>query len=111
MIIATVSPAEKGTFLATVSLTDETGASATPSAATWTLTNTAGTVINSRSAVSLTPAASMKIVLSGDDLAVTDSGDLVRYITLEFTYTSTNGSGLKAREVVRFTIENLLAVT
>ena len=59
---------EQSTYVITASFTDETGAAVVPNSVTWTLVNGDGQVVNSRSAVSVTPASSVTIVLSGDDL-------------------------------------------
>ena len=65
-------PIDKSTFVITVRFFDEDEVAMTPVTATWTLTKLNGTVINSRSAVSITPATSANIVLSGADLDYDD---------------------------------------
>lgn len=109
----TNNPLEEATFAVTFGpFTDETGASVTPQSATWTLTDNAGNVVNSRSAVSITPASTIVVLLSGDDLALltTYSGQQ-RALLLEWVYDSSLGSDLPGKEVVYFTITPLAGVT
>lgn len=106
----TVSPNEESTVVITAACLDEDGAAVVPNAVTWTLTDAAGTVINSREAVALTPAESMDIVLSGDDLAVPNPGNTTRHLLIEGNYDSTAGSGLPIRDQATFKIANLVGV-
>ena len=106
--------AEEGTGVFTCAFKDETGAGMTPSSATWTLTDTSGTVINSRDAVVISSlAASVDIVLSGDDLALSSgfSGSAEeRVLTVEFVYTSDAGAGLPGKAECRFFIDAYVAI-
>lgn len=107
----TVMPAEKGTAKVTVtSFKDESGETVTPTAITWTLTDRLGNVINSRSAVAVTPGASVSFLLTGNDLAIGDNGRQ-RTITIVATYNSTLGSGLTAPAQAHFTIEDMVALS
>lgn len=109
-----ITPKEEGTLLITVGpFTDDTGATVTPSAVTWTLTDVVGTVVNSRSAVSITPpASSVTILLSGDDLALSSTlRGVKRILLVRFVYTSTSGSGLVGYIEREFSIQPLVAVT
>lgn len=107
----TVMPPEKGTAKVTVSgFTDESGSSVTPTTFTWTLTDLAGNVINGRSAVSVTPAASVSFLLTGNDLAMSGS-DARRMLLIECTYTSTLGSNLPLKAQASFSIEGMVGVT
>jgi hypothetical protein len=95
---------EKGTYVVTATATDAAGASVTPSAATWSLYDSRGNIINSRSAAPLTFTAGVaKIVLSGNDLAIS-TGDNKRTLLVEATYTSTEGSGLPLKRTHDFYI-------
>lgn len=106
-----VAAVEKSTFVVTAAFTDHTGAPVTPTAMAWTLTNGAGAVVNSRSAVAIAPlASSVSIVLSGADLALPDAGDPVRRLTLQGTYNSTLGNDLPFKDEVTFTIVGLEGV-
>lgn len=105
-----VEAVEQSTFVVTVSFTDETGAAVTPNAGlTWTLTDRHGTVINSRSAVSITPGESVEIVLSGNDLDF-DGADALRLLTVQGTYNSDAGNNLPLKEEVEFVVRGLTLV-
>jgi len=106
-------PAEEGTAVITASFTDHNDDAVSPNAGTltWTLTDTNGTVINSRSDVAITSAASATIVLSGDDLAITRTTGAKRIITLEGLYNSTVGNNLPIKVQGIFNIEHFAAVT
>jgi len=107
----TVSATEGSTYVITASFTDEDGSAVVPDTVTWTLTDTLGTVINSRQDVSETPASSIEIVLTGDDLAVDGYNSPVRVFTVEGTYTSlTHGAGLLLTGSATFTVERLAGV-
>jgi hypothetical protein len=79
-----------------------------PNALTWSLLDSAGTVVNSRSAVSIAPAASVTIVLSGADLVASEGS--TRVVLLEGTYDSDLGADLPLRDTVTFQIANLIGV-
>lgn len=108
-----ISANEKSTIVITVACADEDGSAVTPVSATWTLTDVDGTVINSRSSVSLTPAASMDVVLYGSDLAFQtgESGTVKRVLTIETTYNSDAGSNLPHKDQATFDLEDLAAVS
>jgi len=110
----TTHAAEQGTFVITVAFLDEDGAAEDVKTATWTLTDKDGTVINSRTNVTITdPTSSEDIVLSGDDLAFQtgESNTAIRILTVEATYDSDAGSDLPLKESVEFIIDNLIKVT
>ena len=108
--IISAAAREGSTFVITCAFKDETGAAVAPTTMTWTLTDTGGTVINSRTNVAISsPTATENIVLGGADLAVIN-GDRILILTLEGTYTSTNGAGLALKEQVQFTVKDLKAV-
>lgn len=103
---------EESTYAITISFTDETGAAVVPSSATWTLTDTQGTIVNSRSAVAISSLASSKtIVLSANDLSLAGYFGNDRILTVEAIYTSSLGAGLPLKQEVRFTITDLLNIT
>jgi len=102
---------ERSTYVITVAFTNESGVAVTPSAATWTLTDRAGAVINSRSAVVIgSLAASVNILLQGDDLALPDVRYRYRLVTVEYTYSSLLGSNLPGKEEIGFYIDPLRVV-
>lgn len=103
---------EKGTLAVTIAFKDENGVAVVPNAGlNWTLTDVVGTVVNSRSAVSITPGSSVTVVLTGSDLALTGSSDAERILTIEGTFDGSLGSNLPIKEECRFTIVNLTKVT
>jgi hypothetical protein len=103
---------ERSTYVITVSFVNEDGIAVTPTAATWTLTDRAGTVVNSRSAVTITPlATSATIVLSGADLALPDARKRARFVTVEYAYSSALGSDLPGKVETEFYIDALRAVS
>jgi hypothetical protein len=101
---------DKSTYVVTVAFTDEDGVAAIPTAINWTLTNSVGAVINSRSNVSVaTPATSVDILLGALDLDY-DEGRR-RVLTIQATYNSSLGTGLPLKDQVEFAIDNLLMIT
>lgn len=107
--------AEESTGVFTCAFKDANGEGVTPSSATWTLTDTSGTVINSREAVAISSlAASVDVVLSGDDLAISSGFDGVaeeRVLTVEYVYDSDEGTDLPGKGECRFFIDSLVAVS
>src|SRR6056297_2410833 len=93
---------ELGTYVITASFTDEDGAAVVPNIVVWTLTNGDQKVVNSRASVSATPASSITIVLSGDDLSLDDGEE--RWIRVNATYDSSNGTDLPLRETEQFLV-------
>ena len=103
---------EKGTFVVKVTFTDEAGTAVTPDSINWTLTNTAGTVINSRTQVSVaSPASTIYIVLTALDLAIPDAEDLLRIVTVEIVYDSDRGNDLPQKDEDNFTMKPLPFIT
>jgi hypothetical protein len=107
--------AEEGTAAFAVAFTDTTGAAVTPSAnPTWTLTDRAGSVVNSRSTVSVTAASTIYLVLQGSDLDITTYGN-TRVLLVEYTFNQTIGgtgyTNLPGKAECRFTVRNLVKVT
>jgi hypothetical protein len=119
----TTAAKEEGTYVITVSFTDEDGDPVSPTAITWTLSDYSGNVVNSRqnevfdvsgldktySGSTLTKV-SADIVLSGADLALPSPSFTKRVLTVKATYSSDAGSGLPLRDQIGFSIENLVAI-
>ena len=119
----TTAAKEEGTYVITVSFTDEDDDPVSPTAITWTLSDYSGNVVNSRqdevfnvsgldktySGSTLTQV-SADIVLSGADLALPSPSFTKRVLTVKATYTSDAGSGLPFRDQIGFSIENLVAI-
>ena len=105
---------EEGTFVINIATTDEDGAAENPITLVWRLTNSAGTVINSRSAESISsPTSSEDVVLSGSDLVLLSTEidkKVKRFFTVTGTYNSTLGNGLPLRGRCRFYILNYSAL-
>jgi len=100
---------EKSTFALELAITDENGDPLTPNTLTWTLTDLAGNVINERAGIEIaTPASTVTVVLSGDDLALPERAAPLRVVTLEGTYDSDLGNDLLLKEEVQFAIRNLV---
>ena len=104
---------EKSTVVFTVAFTDEDGASVTPDSATFTLSDIKGNVVNAREGVTMSRlAASVDIVLSGEDLVISETlYNNDRVLTVEATYSSSLGSGLPLKTQSLFTITDLTKVT
>ena len=102
---------EEGTYLIQYTFTDEDGTTVVPSAVLWTLTDRDGATINGRTGVSATAATTVSILLTGTDLTIVAGKANERLMLIEWTYTSTYGSGLAGKEEATFIIDNLKAVT
>lgn len=104
---------EKSTFAVSVAFTDENGDAAVPSSVTWTLCDDSGTVINSLQDQSETPASSLTIVLSGDDLQLSDqSNDYeLRYLEVSAVINSDLGADLPVKDRAEFKVINLQSVS
>lgn len=104
---------ERSVFGITISFVDDAGAAVTPSAAAWTLTDGAGTIVNNRDAVPISPlSTSATIALADDDLALlTTLRGNARYVLIEYTYTSSLGADLTARDQGVFYIDDLAGVS
>jgi len=110
--VLTTRAKEESTYIITVAIEDEDGNAVAPSTMYWTLTDADGTVINSRSAVEIAiPESSNDIVLTGDDLAVTESGDAVRELAVWGTYDSDAGVGLSFSDAIRFVVDQIVGIT
>ncbi len=104
--LSTVAP-ERGTYAVTCGpFQDVDGTTVTPLTTAWTLTDSAGVVVNSRSAVTISPASTIVIVLSGLDLAVgTGLTGTARKLYLAWTFnSSTYGSNLPGTAEIKFEI-------
>jgi hypothetical protein len=101
---------DKSTYIIIVSFTNEQKEAVTPKSVKWTLTDSAGNIINSRSEQVETPASSVGIVLFGLDLEHAGDG-LPRVVTVKAIYDSvTYGNDLPIKGAIEFLIDNLIAV-
>ena len=103
---------EKSTYMIIVSFFDENENPKDVDTMKWTLTDTAGNIINSREDVVVAdPTSEETIVLSGDDLAILDdTDDGKRLFTIEATYDSTLGNDLPLNGEAAFTVVDLMAI-
>lgn len=99
---------DKSSLFLTLTFTDEDGASATPKTVTYTLMDADGTIINLREDVSVTPASSMTIVLSGNDVDYDDGSK--RVILFKITYDSSLENDVPFNAEYSFTINNLIGL-
>lgn len=106
----TLSPRaiDRSTYVIAAAFTDETGVAVVPTSITWTLSTDSGNVINSRQDVSITPGATVQIVLTNDDLAFAHGNK--RVLTINAIYNSTLGNNLRLRDQVTFTLDDLVMV-
>jgi len=104
---------EQSTYAVKAEFFDHDGTAVTPTTVQWTLKDSLhNDVINERSAVSVTPASLIYIVMSGDDLALTaeeEAGLLPgeRFLSIYAVYNSVDlGNSLPLRKECVFEIEN-----
>ncbi len=94
MIKLSITAGEEGSIIITASFTDDHGDPKAPLDFTWSLRRLDGTVINNRDAVSVPPAPSVDIILSGQDLSVSETAKVVtRKFTCWGTYLSDINGG------------------
>ena len=93
---------EGGTVGVTAAFTDEDGDAATPKTLTYTLLNAKEEVINSKEDETLTPATSVTVPLSGDDLP---AGKI--FFVVNGTYDSDLGSDLPLKGYADFTVKQM----
>ena len=92
-----------GTIVLTASFTDEDGNSVVPNTLTYTLLDAYEEVVNTLEDQTITPASSVEVVLSGDDLP-----DAVSYyFVVEGTYDSDAGTDLPLKGYATFTVTRL----
>ena len=89
---------------------DEDGVVMSPTSVKWSLSEADGTIVNSRTDVTLS-GPPYNLVLSGADTALQGTDDnLERRLTIRAVYTSTYGSGLKLNREIQFWIQPLVNV-
>ena len=117
-VIQTPIANEESTYGIPFTFTDDTAAAVVPLTAQWTLLKKVGsnpaveTII--RGPVAITPPSSTYIiVLTADDLALVigEGHPKTRYVLVEYTYSSSLGVGLPAKDTISFSIANLVGVS
>lgn len=91
----------------------ESGPAVTPTAATWSLVDLEGAIINGREDVALAIDGSGKglIVLKGADLAVPGAEEVRRRVLVQATYTSARfGADLPLTEEFEVTVQPLAGI-
>ena len=108
---------EKSSGSVTLEFADENGDAVIPTSIKWTWTTVDGvTVINDREQVVISvPAASVEILLEGDDLAFTEAEqtakEVDRRLTIEAVYNSDLGTDIPLRDDTIITIRNLIYIS
>lgn len=103
---------EGSSVFVTAEFTDEDGADVVPGAVTWTLVDGTGTVINSREDVVVSAAASVSILLEGDDLpwyGSNQNNNYSIYIMIEALYASGSETDIPLNQEVEIKVRNLHA--
>jgi hypothetical protein len=88
---------------------DELGLAVVPNSITWKLTDDAGTVINNKSAETITPGSSFSVVIYGDDLKYEDGA--IRKLLIQTPYDSSYGLTLPLNEEYSFNINDFITVS
>ncbi len=108
IITTTADAAEEGTYILTAVFTDDAGASVIPDTdPAWSLYDADGDLVRSSTE---TAAASIDIVLSGDDLAIVPNKSAKRKVLITTTYTSDAGAGLPLTTQATFDITDLVGL-
>jgi len=106
---------EGSTFMIRVEFNESTPAGPLPvipkAGLKWGLREKDGTVVNSRENQVITPAATVDITLSGNDLALSGGRPLRRYLTIEGTYDGLAGNDLPIIDEASFQIYNLVGIS
>lgn len=109
MVTQLQTPAvDASTYVVRFTFTDEDANAVTPTSLEWQMENRAGLVVNSRAWASITPGATVDILLQGDDLYFDDGAE--RVVTVRGEYTSTLGTGLPLTGEARFSIIDLQGI-
>jgi hypothetical protein len=100
---------EQSTYVVEATFKDEYGGDVTPRSITWTLADPDGAVINGRQSVSITPATTVSIVLTGPDLDLGATEHIAgkRFLIIEARYNSTYGTNLYMSDHVSFYIDDV----
>lgn len=112
MSALSVKAGEESTYIVTAVFSDADGTTVVPVSASWSLRDSNHNIVNSRQDVSITPATTITVVLSGDDLVYTPITKGTRVFTIKAVYnSSTYGNGLTLNDECTFEIDPLIGVT
>jgi len=98
---------ELSTYVVTAVFRDEDDVLVCPVTLAWSLKDLSGAAVNSREDVAITPASTVAVVLSGDDLAVDGYFSGRRVLTFEGTYNSTLANGVPINASCIFDVDRL----
>lgn len=104
---------EEGTYIIDISFLDEDDLPVTPVSINWTLTTLDGVIVNARNKIAIgIPAATVAVVLSGNDLKLLEHTTSFswRLLTVKAKYNSSLAPGLPLHGAVRFKVRNLRLV-
>ena len=108
--VITGKVAEEGHKAFDVQFYDEDDVTVVPDSASWTLTDVNGYEYYSTTISALATPVTI-LVQGATQLAVLDSMLLERHLLVEWTFTSSLGSGIPSKHQIEFEIDNLTAVT
>lgn len=94
---------EGGTYTVQILFRDEDKNSVVPNEITYTLSDKLGNVINSIENISITPASTLNITLTGASLTPG-----WKILTIKGTYDSSYGVNLPLRDSVKFYVDDLI---
>jgi uncharacterized phiE125 gp8 family phage protein len=111
--ILTTQATPNNTYKISIAFTDEDSNAVTPNdGCTWTLKDSSGNVINSRTAVAIIEDTSVDIYLTGDDLAATGvNDDGIRKFSISGDYDSGSETGLSLDAEIHFIVDTMLPVS
>jgi len=102
---------EGSTYVVTSQFKDEAGTTVVPISCSWSLRDNYKAIVNSRSAVALTPATTVTVILSGADLAYEPNARTMRTFTVTGVYNGVYGNNLPLAGECTFKIDPLVGVT
>ena len=103
---------ERGVYIVKCDFADEDGNGVTPDSIKWTLTDVKGNIINSRSSVSVaSPATSVNIELSSDDLAVLNRRQTRRKLLIHAVADLQIGNNRDIYDECEFEISNFVGLS
>ena len=102
---------EGSTYVMSTTFKDEAGTTVVPVSCSWSLRDNTGAIVNSRSAVAMTPATTITTILSSADLSYEPNARTLRTFTVTGVYNGVYGNGLPIANECTFEIDPLAGVT